>query len=207
MVVRQRQPGPSQPPAITAAGRSRHQRSDPARARGQVVCAVRAPRVFVSYAHDNPGHRRRVLQLCAFLRAHGCDVRVDQWYDGPRQDWYVWAIDQITRADYVLVIASRACRAAGDGRLTSQIHRGIQTELALLRDRQHSNRRVWQRKILPVILPGNRHRDIPLFLLPHIADYYTVNAFTQAGAADLLAALGVARPESVRPGSARSESA
>jgi hypothetical protein len=148
-------------------------------------------RVFVSYAHESAAHRRRVLGLCTFLRDRGAEVRVDQWYTGPRQDWYLWAIDEITHADYVLVIASRACRAAGDGRLPDGIHRGVQTELALLRDRQHAQRRTWQRKILPVILPGSRHSGIPLFLLPYIADYYTVNALTDTGAADLLAALGL----------------
>lgn len=151
-------------------------------------------RVFVSYAYDSADHRQRVLRLCEFLRDRGCEVHVDVWSGGRRRDWYLWAIQQIKRAHFVIVVASPACRLAGEGRLSDQVHRGVQTELSLLREMLHANRRVWQRKILPVIIPGSRHRDIPLFLLPHSADYYAVNALTDAGAAELLTALGLARP-------------
>ena len=172
---------------------------DPGAVNGYVASGVRmctrmvggrAPRVFVSYAHDDEEHRRLVLGLCTFLRGRGVDVRVDRWAVGQRQDWYLWAIEQILAADFVLVVASPACREAGDGVLAAQRHRGVQTELSLLRDRQHADRRVWQRKILPVVLPGRDVNDIPLFLQPYCADHYLVTGFTDAGARDLLVALG-----------------
>lgn len=152
----------------------------------------RVPRVFVSYAHDDEKHKLSVMGLCAFLRTRGVDVRVDQWVARARQDWSLWAIEQIQAADFVLVVASPACRLVGDGVLTGQWHRGMQTELALLRDRQHADRLVWQRKILPVVLPGRDVNDIPLFLQPYCADHYVVTGFGAAGARDLLVALGVA---------------
>lgn len=51
-----------------------------------------APRVFISYAHDSPEHRDRVLGFASFLRSQGIEAVLDTWFTGDRQDWYAWAI-------------------------------------------------------------------------------------------------------------------
>ena len=147
------------------------------------------PRVFVSYAHDSPPHKRQVLRFCTLLRQLGVDVRVDEWDSGRRRDWFAWMIDQFRCADHVIVIASPRYRTAGDGDTSADRHRGVQTESATLRDFLYRDRATWTRKILPVILPGRSVTEIPLYLQPSCASHYQVPEITPAGVAELLAVL------------------
>ena len=78
--------------------------------------AGRVPRVFVTYSHDDERHRRLVREFATFLRAEvGVDVRLDQWADDGRRDWSLWAIEQLTEADFVLVIASPEYKRRAEG--------------------------------------------------------------------------------------------
>ncbi|WP_405137807.1 SEFIR domain-containing protein [Nocardia sp. NBC_01388] len=147
----------------------------------------RVPRVFVSYTHDSREHREMVLQFAQFLtETCGFDVNIDFWDLDRRRNWYQWAMEQITMADYVLVIASPVCKIVGDGRCGNESNRGMQSEITLLMELLHSDREVWQRRLLPVVLPGRSAAEIPLFLQPRTADHYVVQDFTITGAEDLL---------------------
>ncbi|HEX6358341.1 tetratricopeptide repeat protein [Actinophytocola sp.] len=146
----------------------------------------RPARVFVSYAHDTPQHRMAVLRLCFLLRRLGVDVRVDEWDTDLRHDWTLWMIDQLTHADHVIVIASPEYRAAGDGIVPADHHRGVQTESALLRNFLHRDRATWTPKILPVILPGRTVDEIPLYLQPHCASHYLVPTINPMGVRELM---------------------
>jgi len=147
------------------------------------------PRVFVSYAHDDEQHVDCVRAFSEFLTVCGVDVHIDRWYQDRRRDWYQWAVGEIKRADFVVVIASTACRLAGDGEMGNAAHRGMQSELSLLRELLHSDRDRWLARLLPVVLPNGSVHDIPLFLQPQVADHYLVREFTVAGADDLLRAI------------------
>ena len=37
------------------------------------------PKVFISYSHDSPEHRRWVSELAVKLRHNGIDAILDQW--------------------------------------------------------------------------------------------------------------------------------
>lgn len=156
------------------------------------------PRVFISYAHDSDEHREGVLRFASFLRAQGIDAVLDTWCEGESQDWYAWAIRELTGADYVLVVASPRYRQVGDGCGPQGMHRGVQSEAALLRELIYGNRDRWRQRILPVLLDGHGPDEIPLFLQPHSASRYTVRAFTVADAAPLLRVL-LRRPVHVPP--------
>ena len=146
-----------------------------------------APRVFVSYTHDNDAHVEAVLRLCRLLRgAGGVDVRVDRWGLDERRDWYLWAGTQLTEVDYVLVVASPLCKRVGEGHSDGQVNRGMQSEMSMLRELLHSDRDTWRRKILPVVLPGRNPDEIPLFLQPQTCDHYIVEDLTLIGTEDLL---------------------
>jgi hypothetical protein len=147
------------------------------------------PRVFVSYAHDSHAHKRSVARFCELLGAAGIDVRYDQIGLDTRRNWTDWTNAQIQRADYVIVIASPVYRAAGDGTLTMDHHRGVQSEFVRLADELHRDRELWTRKILPVVLPGRSPDEVPLAFLPHTADHYIIEDFTSEGAASLLSVL------------------
>ncbi|MDQ7807306.1 toll/interleukin-1 receptor domain-containing protein [Amycolatopsis sp. A133] len=149
-----------------------------------------APRVFVSYAQESAAHKEAVVRLCRLLVAEGVDVRVDQDGLDRRRNWDRWTTTQILRTDYVIVVASPAYRAVGDGELTDETrHRGIRSEYSRLADLLHRYPDRWTKKLLPVVLPGRSPDEIPLAFLPAIGDYYPLSAFTRAAAADLLSVL------------------
>jgi hypothetical protein len=154
------------------------------------------PRVFISYAHDSDEHRDRVLRFASFLRPQGINAVLDAWYEGNSQDWYAWVIRELTGADYVLVVASPRYRQVGDGSGPEDLHRGVQSEAALLRELIYGSRDHWRQRVLSVLLDGHSADEIPLFLQPHSASRYTVRALTVANAAPLLRVL-LRRPEQV----------
>jgi hypothetical protein len=158
----------------------------------------RAPRVFVSYTHDSDDHKALVLEFATFLRAHGVDAELDQWFTNRRRDWYAWMLDLARQTDFIVIVASPVYRRVGDGDTASHANRGAQSEASLLRELLHSDREAWVRKLLPVVLPGYSPDHIPLFLQPYTADHYLVTEFTEAGAVELLRVL-TGQPEQLRP--------
>jgi hypothetical protein len=148
--------------------------------------AIDVPKVFVSYAHESDGHKALVLEFATFLRDAGVAVVLDRWSADVRQDWYSWAIREMTAADFVVVVASERYRLTGDGNGPSTEHRGVASEAALLRELVYGDRAAWLPKVLPVVLPGHVLGQIPLFLQPHTASRYHVTSFDPAGAEELL---------------------
>lgn len=143
-------------------------------------------KVFVSYAHESATHQEQVLALATLLRDSGLETVLDVWASSTRQDWYSWAIREMTDADFVVVVASGRYRSFGDGHGPSAENRGVQSEAALLRELIYGDRQTWLPKALPVLLPGHGVDEIPLFLQPHTGSRYEVTAFTEAGAGELL---------------------
>jgi hypothetical protein len=172
------------------------------------------PKVFVSYAHESRAHKAQVLAFATFLRDAGIEVVLDAWSDDARQDWYVWAIREMTAADHVLVIASERYRVIGDGNGPNLENRGLQAEAALLRELVHADRATWLPKVLPVVLPGHTVDQIPLFLQPHTASHYLVTSIDTTGTEELLRVVlrrsrhlvpevGAARPAPPEPAQVR----
>lgn len=145
-----------------------------------------APKAFVSYAHESDEHKAHVLAFATFLRHAGIAAVLDVWSADTRQDWYAWAIREMTEADFVLVVASGRYRATADGNGLNDEHHGLQSEAALLRELVYSDRARWLPKILPIILPGNTVDQIPLFLQPRTASRFHVRSFDTAGAEEIL---------------------
>jgi hypothetical protein len=44
-----------------------------------------APRVFISYTHDSPEHKDRILALSDRLRQEGVDCSIDQYEQSPEE--------------------------------------------------------------------------------------------------------------------------
>ncbi len=146
---------------------------------------MRAPRVFISYAHESDEHAEAVRDLWVFLRANGVDARLDRVAAQRRQDWTLWMEEQVDAADHILVIASPAYRRrAGPGADPGE-GRGVQYEARLLRNLFYQHQQDLDR-FLPVVLPGGSAEDLPGFLTPAIATVYRVTGFTVAGAEPLL---------------------
>ncbi|WP_231387266.1 SEFIR domain-containing protein [Nocardia sp. BMG111209] len=149
-----------------------------------------APRVFVTYSHDSPEHKELVRRFATFLREDaGLDVHLDTWYDNQRRDWSGWAIDQLTRADFILVIASPDYKKRADGFAPPEEGRGAQFEAAILRNELTRNLIEQTRRILPVVLPGRSIDEIPVFLTGYSATHYVIDEFTVDSITDLLVAI------------------
>lgn len=65
-----------------------------------------SPRVFISYSHDSPAHRDRVLMLADRLRTDGIDCDLDRYETSPAEGWPRWMAGRIAWADFVLVICT-----------------------------------------------------------------------------------------------------
>ncbi|MEO6087089.1 MAG: SEFIR domain-containing protein [Umezawaea sp.] len=150
----------------------------------------KAPRVFITYSHDTQAHKNQVREFATFLRGEiGLDVHLDQWYDSRRLDWSAWAIDHLTNADFILVIASPEYKRRADGAAPPDEGRGAQFETAIIRDNLTKNLREETARVLPVVLPGRSVDEIPVFLNAHSTTHYRIAEFTEAGVASLLAAI------------------
>lgn len=148
------------------------------------------PRVFVTYAHDTPEHKALVEKFATFLRGViGLDVHLDSWYDNVRRDWSLWATEHLTEADFILVIASAEYKRRADGTAMPHEGRGSQFEAAIIRDNLTRDLRRETERVLPVVLPGRSVDEIPTFLNGHSTTRYHVSEFTEAGVAELLAAI------------------
>ena len=64
------------------------------------------PKVFISYSHDSPEHRRWVSELGAKLRDNGVDAILDQWDLGPGADVTQFMERGILDSDRVLVVCT-----------------------------------------------------------------------------------------------------
>jgi hypothetical protein len=95
------------------------------------------------------------------------------WDEGRRRDWQHWAINQITEADFVVIVASPACREVGDGTYRATDRGGIRSELDIIRNILHQHPK-WQDYLLPVVLPGESIDNLPLFLRPQTVDHFLI---------------------------------
>lgn len=151
--------------------------------------AGEGPRVFISYAHDSAEHKEQVRRFCTFLREKvGIDAHLDQWYDDGRRDWSEWAIEQLNKADFILIVASPAYKRRADGTAPPDEGRGARFEAMIIRDNLTRNLPKETRRMLPVVLPGRSVADIPTFLCAHSTTHYPVADFTLQGIESLLLA-------------------
>ena len=115
------------------------------------------PKVFISYSHDSPEHRRWVSELGAKLRHNGVDAILDQWDLGPGDDVTRFMERGITDSDRVLVVCTdqyvRKANAAEGGVgyermiVTAQLVQDLGTN-----------------KFIPVIRQASGQEKMPTFL-------------------------------------------
>jgi SEFIR domain len=72
-------------------------------------------RVFISYSHDSPEHRQRVLALANQLRKDGVEAWIDQYIQDPDEGWIRWMRSQIRQASRVLLVFTELYQRRFDG--------------------------------------------------------------------------------------------
>ena len=115
------------------------------------------PKVFISYSHDSPEHKRWVSELAAQLRHKGIDAMLDQWDLGLGDDVTRFMERGIVNADRVLVICtdkyvSKANAAEG----------GVGYERMIVNAELVQN--LGTDKFIPIIRQASRKAKTPTFL-------------------------------------------
>jgi hypothetical protein len=119
------------------------------------------PQVFISYSHDSPDHKDRVLGLSERLRQDGLETSLDQYVRGtPRQKWHRWMLDQLDWADFVLVICTETYYRRFRGHEESGKGKGADWEGALITQEIYDARSATT-KFVPVIFDPAHERFIP----------------------------------------------
>ncbi len=102
--------------------------------RQDTATAARPPRAFISYSHDSPEHRARVLALALELRAGGVDCELDQFHEDepPPEGWPAWMRRQIHESDYVILVCTQAYYRRATGGEADGVGLGARWEAQLI---------------------------------------------------------------------------
>jgi len=115
------------------------------------------PKVFISYSHDSPDHKRWAAMLATKLRDNGVDAILDQWEIGPGDDVPLFMERELSAASRVLVVCTpEYVRKAESGEGGVGYERIILTA-ELVND-------VASTKFIPIIRAGSEEHLKPVFL-------------------------------------------
>ncbi len=164
---------------------------------------MESPKVFISYSHDSPEHRQRVLALAGRLRDEGVDVELDQYETAPAEGWARWMERRIKVADFVLVVCTAVYRQRFAGEKNAGEENageenasglGVKWEGAILTQTLYQQA-AQNRRFVPVVFALGDAAHVPLPLAG--ATHYDLSR--KAGYDRLYRRL-TRQPEVVRPG-------
>lgn len=121
------------------------------------------PRVLISYSHDSPEHKQRVLELSERLRADGIDATIDQYIEttGPSEGWPRWMDEQIRNSDFVVLVCTETYRRRVEGQEEEGRGHGVRWEGALVYQYIY-NAGTKNERFVPVLLENAAQQDIPM---------------------------------------------
>lgn len=123
-----------------------------------------APRVFISYSHDDDGHALRVADLVNELRERGIDATFDQFDPWPEEGWPRWMATQMREADVVLVVCTETYCARAEGRTSAGDGSGAAFERLIISQEIYENNGR-NAKYVPVLFAADDTPAlVPLFL-------------------------------------------
>lgn len=118
---------------------------------------VESPKVFISYSHDSPEHRRWVLELGTKLVQNGVDVILDQWDLTPGDNFTQFMEAGVRDRDWVLVICTdNYVRKANDR------EGGVGYEVQIVTAQLVKNLGI--NKFIPIIRHASAQEKMPTFL-------------------------------------------
>ena len=121
------------------------------------------PKVFISYSHDSQELIDEVLTLSDRLRTDGIDCTIDQYETSPPEGWARWEINQINKADFVLVVCTEIYKRRFESYTESRIEEGAFWEGAII-SRELYESEIKNTKFIPIILSQNDAFHIPMIL-------------------------------------------
>lgn len=121
-------------------------------------------RVFISYSHDSEAHRSKVLKLADTLVENGVDVRLDQYEGtGPAGGWPIWMAQQITHAEFIVVVCTENYRRRSQGEERPGTGLGATWE-GMLVTQVHYDDPLLSGKLVPILLDEEPVSSVPLHL-------------------------------------------
>lgn len=140
-----------------------------------------APRVFISYSHDDLDHKKWVLNLATRLRNAGVDAIIDQWELGPGDDLPHFMETQLAMADRVIMVCtdkyvSKANKGAG----------GVGYEKMIVTASMMQT--IDSNKVIPVIRQAASN-DVPTFLKTKLYIDFSKDDEFEAAIDDLVRAI------------------
>lgn len=131
--------------------------------------------VFISYSHDSEEYQQSVLSFADRLRDEGIDCIIDQYEESPSEGWARWAINQIEKADFVLVVCTERYSQLFAGKGETIEGQAANWQGAIITqsiyDSQTNNT-----KFIPIALSTQDLTHIPIILRG--ATHYVINTAT-----------------------------
>ncbi|MCP3956766.1 MAG: TIR domain-containing protein [bacterium] len=121
------------------------------------------PKVFISYSHDSPEHRDRVLALADRLRRDGIEAWLDRYQQVPPRGWLRWMEKQIEQADFVLLVCTETYTRRFRGEESPGKGLGVTREGALIDQTLYENG-AWNATFVPVVFTSTEAGHIPIVL-------------------------------------------
>ncbi|MGE0260737.1 MAG: SEFIR domain-containing protein, partial [Alphaproteobacteria bacterium] len=119
-----------------------------------------APVVFISYSHDSPAHRDKVLAFADRLRTEGVKAEIDRYEQFPPEGWNAHCAREIRRADRVLIVCTEIYRRRWDGEEEPGRGYGVRSEANLIRNYFYEDGSE-TRKFVPIMFDGATEAHIP----------------------------------------------
>jgi tetratricopeptide (TPR) repeat protein len=122
------------------------------------------PKIFVSYSHDSPQHKERVLGFAQRLREDGIDAQIDQFVRGrPLEGWPRWMLDKLDWADFVLLFCTETYHRRFRGHEQPDIGKGADWEGQLITSEIYQAKSRTS-KFVPVVFRFQDKEFIPEFI-------------------------------------------
>ena len=121
------------------------------------------PTVFVSYSHDSPRHKARVLELSNRLRSEGVNCQIDSYFEAPPEGWPRWMLNQVDDADFVLIVCTETYERRFRGKEKLGKGRGAKWEGAVI-TQQLYDEELHNTRFIPVLLDIADESYIPIVL-------------------------------------------
>ena len=136
--------------------------------------------VFISYTHDSPEHKEKVLRLADRLCSEGVDCNIDQYETSPPEGWARWMVNQVDNADFILVVCTEIYGRRFTGNEEAGKGLGAQWEGAVITQDLY-NSAAHNTKFIPIVFSSEDGSFIPKILRG--ATYYRID--TEDGYDDL----------------------
>jgi len=139
---------------------------------GTSMSNEKAKTVFVSYAWESGEHQERVKEFTQQLRRDGLNATMDLFNPNPPEGLPQWMLDQIRRADFVIIVITETYRKRFEGDEEPGKGKGVKWEGGIV-TRSLYNSEFRTGKFLPVVFGSIHAASMPTIFVGNV--YYDIS--------------------------------